>query len=59
MNKTILLASFIFPERVDWFLNYLKTTFNVDSVFCYKNDADEEDAVSSARPNRVSRSQQT
>ena len=41
MNKTILLASFIFPERVDWFLNYLKTTFNVDTVFCYKNLDDE------------------
>lgn len=41
MNKTILLASFIFPERVDWFLNYLKTTFNVGTVFCYKNLDDE------------------
>lgn len=45
MNKTILLASFIFPERVDWFLNYLKTTFNVDSVFCYKNLDDESKVI--------------
>ena len=45
MNKTILLASFIFPERVDWFLNYLKTTFNVESVFCYKNLDDESNVI--------------
>lgn len=45
MNKTILLASFIFPERVEWFLNYLKTTFNVDSVFCYKNLDDESKVI--------------
>jgi hypothetical protein len=45
MNKTILLASFIFPERVDWFLNYLKTTFNVESVFCYKNLDDESKVI--------------
>jgi hypothetical protein len=41
MDKTILLASFIFPERVEWFLDYLKTKFNVDKVFCYKNLDDE------------------
>lgn len=41
MNKTILLASFIFPERIEWFLDYLKTKFNVDKVFCYKNLDDE------------------
>ena len=45
MNKTILLATFIFPERVDWFLNYLKTTFNVESVFCYKNLDDESKVI--------------
>lgn len=43
MNKTILLATFIFPERVDWFLNYLGTKFSItkDKVFCYKNLDDE------------------
>lgn len=43
MNKTILLATFIFPERVDWFLNYLETKFSItkDKVFCYKNLDDE------------------
>jgi hypothetical protein len=39
MKKTILIASFIFPERTDWFLSHLETKFNVtkDKVFCYKN----------------------
>ncbi len=42
MNKSILLASFIFPERLDWFLNYLETKFNItkDKVFCYNNTND-------------------
>lgn len=43
MKKTILLACFIFPERVDWFLGYLKTKFGIEKekVFCYKNLEDE------------------
>ncbi len=43
MNKVILLACFIFPERVDWFLSYLKTKFGIEKekVFCYKNLEDE------------------
>jgi len=43
MNKTILLATFIFPERVDWFLKYLEAKFSItkDKVFCYKNLDDE------------------
>ena len=43
MDKTILLASFIFPERVDWFLSYLEAKFNItkNKVFCYKNLDDE------------------
>jgi hypothetical protein len=43
MDKTILLACFIFPERVDWFLNYLKAKFGIEKekVFCYKNLNDE------------------
>ena len=43
MNKTILLASFIFPERLDWFLGYLEDKFEIprDRVFVYKN-LDEE-----------------
>lgn len=45
MNKTILLASFIFPERVDWFLTHLKTKYNIDKVFCYKNFDDESKRI--------------
>lgn len=49
MNKEILLASFIFPERVDWFLDYLKTSFNIDKVFCYKNLDDESKVIMTFR----------
>lgn len=47
MNKTILLATFIFPERVEWFLNYLETKFSItkDKVFCYKNLDDESKVI--------------
>lgn len=47
MNKTILLATFIFPERVDWFLNYLETKFSItkEKVFCYKNLDDESKVI--------------
>src|ERR1035437_1595704 len=47
MDKTILLASFIFPERIEWFLNYLDTKFKItkDKVFCYKNLDDESKVI--------------
>jgi hypothetical protein len=47
MEKTILLASFIFPERVEWFLDYLEAKFNItkDKVFCYKNLDDESKVI--------------
>ena len=47
MNKTILLASFIFPERVEWFISYLDAKFKIskDKVFCYKNLDDESKVV--------------
>lgn len=47
MDKTILLASFIFPERMDWFLGYLENKFNItkDKVFCYKNLDDESKLI--------------
>lgn len=47
MEKTILLASFIFPERVDWFLNYLQNKFNLtkNEVFCFKNLDDESKLI--------------
>lgn len=47
MNKTILLATFIFPERLDWFLSYLEAKFSItkDKVFCYKNLDDESKLI--------------
>jgi hypothetical protein len=43
MSKTSLLASFIFPERVEWFLSYLEAKFSIgkEKVFCYKDENDE------------------
>lgn len=49
MNKELLLASFIFPERVDWFLDYLKTKFDVEKVFMYKNLDDESKVIMTFR----------
>lgn len=47
MDKTILLASFIFPERVEWFLSYLETKFGIpnDKVFGFKNLEDESKII--------------
>lgn len=43
MDKTILLASFIFPERKEWFLGYLENKFSIprEKVFGYSNIDDE------------------
>lgn len=47
MDKTILLASFIFPERIDWFISYLDAKFSIkkDKLFCYKNIDDESKVI--------------
>lgn len=47
MDKTILLASFIFPERLEWFIDYLDTKFNIPrgKVFVYKNIDDESKVI--------------
>lgn len=47
MNKTILLAAFIFPERLDWFIDYLEKKFEIpkEKVFCYKNIDDESKLI--------------
>lgn len=47
MDKTILLASFIFPERLDWFLSYLEKKFSItkDKVFVFKNLDDESKLI--------------
>lgn len=38
MDKIVLLASFIFKDRLDWFLNYLENKFNIQkkTVFIYE-----------------------
>lgn len=47
MNKNILLASFIFPERLEWFLSYLESKFSIpkNKVFVYKNLDDESKLI--------------
>lgn len=47
MDKIILLASFVFPERVDWFIGYLKDKFDIpsDKVFGYKNLDDKSKVI--------------
>lgn len=47
MEKTMILASFIFPERLEWFLGYLETKFKIDrgKVFGYKNLGDESKVI--------------
>ncbi len=47
MSKTSLLASFIFPERLEWFLSYLEAKFSIgkEKVFCYKNENDESKLI--------------
>jgi hypothetical protein len=45
--KTILLASFIFPERKEWFMNYLDDKFKIseDKVFGYENLDDQSKII--------------
>lgn len=47
MDKTILLASFLFPERIEWFLTYLDEKFDIHrtKVFCYQNLDDESRVI--------------
>lgn len=42
MGKTVLLASFIFKDRLDWFLNYLESSFQIskNNVFLYDIEDD-------------------
>jgi hypothetical protein len=47
MDKTILLATFVSPKKVDWFLQHLEVTHNITKkkVFCYKNLDDENNLI--------------
>ena len=42
MDRKVLLASFIFKDRLDWFLNYLESRFSIakETVFIYETDDD-------------------
>jgi hypothetical protein len=42
MNKTVLLASFIFKDRLDWFLNYLSETLNIQKKNIFVYDINDE-----------------
>jgi hypothetical protein len=43
MKSKKLIAAFVFPERIDWFLSFLYDNFNItkDKVFCFKELNDE------------------
>jgi hypothetical protein len=47
MDKTVLLASFIFKDRIDWFLNYLESNFSKpkNTVFIYEVDDESKQMV--------------
>jgi hypothetical protein len=47
MDKTVLLASFIFKDRIDWFLNYLESNFSIpkNTVFIYEVDDESKQMV--------------
>lgn len=38
MKTKKIIASFVYPERIDWFLSFLHDNFNItkDDVFCFK-----------------------
>lgn len=47
MTREILIASFVFKDRLDYFLNYLKNEFSIEkkSVFIYENESDENQYI--------------
>jgi len=47
MNRKILIASFIFPERLEWFMSYLESKFDIlkEHVFIFKNLDDESKLI--------------
>jgi len=47
MDRTILVASFIFPERLEWFLKTLEKKFDIkkDKVFIFKNLDDDSKLI--------------
>jgi len=53
MKKTVLLASFINPNKIDYFLNYLENDFNIkkNKVFIFKNIDDDSKLIFTFRVN--------
>lgn len=47
MSKTVLLTAFVFPEKLDWFIDYLNKKFSItkDKVFVFKNLDDESKLI--------------
>lgn len=42
MGKVVLLASFIFKDRLDWFLNYLSESFSIPKKNIFVYDINDE-----------------
>jgi hypothetical protein len=42
MSKAVLLASFIFKDRLDWFLNHLLKSFNIPKTNIFVYDINDE-----------------
>jgi len=45
MDRTILLASFIFRDRLEWFLNYLDKKFNISKTAVFLYDIEEPNKI--------------
>ena len=45
MDKTVLLASFIFKDRLDWFLTYLESSFQINKNAVYLYDIEDDTKV--------------
>ncbi len=45
MSRTILLASFIFRDRLEWFLNYLDKKFNISKTSVFLYDIEEPNKI--------------
>ena len=45
MDKTVLLASFIFKDRLDWFLTYLESSFQINKNVVFLYDIEDDTKV--------------
>lgn len=53
MNRKILVASFIYPSKLDWFLDILLSKFQIekDKVFLFKNLNDDSKIITTFKLN--------